>query len=63
MYHPLETPTAVFPRNFIMYINDLTTIAPIYKYVDDGTLFEVCHEGKVTIHIYTIISRYGWNMD
>ncbi len=22
------------PRNFIMYINDLTTIAPIYKYVE-----------------------------
>ena len=36
------------PRNFIMYINDLTTIAPIYKYVDDSTLFEVCHEGDNT---------------
>ena len=23
------------PRNFIMFINDLTTTAPIYKYVDD----------------------------
>ena len=31
-----------------MYINDLTTIAPIYKYVDDSTLFEVCHEGDNT---------------
>ena len=36
------------PRNVIMYINDLTTIAPIYKYVDDSTLFEVCHEGDNT---------------
>ena len=36
------------PINFIMYINDLTTIAPIYKYVDDSTLFEVCHEGDNT---------------
>ena len=36
------------PRNFKMYINDLTTIAPIYKYVDDSTLFEVCHEGDNT---------------
>ena len=34
--------------SFIMYINDLTTIAPIYKYVDDSTLFEVCHEGDNT---------------
>ena len=46
------------PRHFIMYINDLTTIAPIYKYVDDSTLFEVCHEGD-----NTRISRYGWTMD
>ena len=36
------------PRNFIMYINDLTTIAPIHKYVDDSTIFEVCHEGDNT---------------
>ena len=36
------------PRNVIMYINDLITIAPIYKYVDDSTLFEVCHEGDNT---------------
>ena len=36
------------PRNFIMFINDLTTIAPIYKYVDDSTIFEVCDEGDNT---------------
>ena len=31
-----------------MFINDLTTIAPMYKYVDDSTLLEVCHEGDHT---------------
>ena len=31
-----------------MYIHDLTTIAPIYKYVDDSTIFEVCHGGDNT---------------
>ena len=36
------------PRNFIMFINDLTTTAPIYKYVDDSTIFEVCQEGDTT---------------
>ena len=36
------------PRNFIMFINDLTTTAPIYKYVDDSTMFEVCQEGDTT---------------
>ena len=51
------------PRNFIMFINDLTTTAPIYKYVDDSTIFEVglCQEGDTTqiqesvdmVHIWT----------
>ena len=31
-----------------MFINDLTTLAPIYKYVDDSTIFEVCQEGDNT---------------
>ena len=35
-------------RNFIMFINDLTTTAPIYKYVDDSTIFEVCQEGDTS---------------
>ena len=36
------------PRNFIMFINNLTTTAPIYKYVDDSTICEVCQEGDTT---------------
>ena len=36
------------PRHFIMFINDLPTTAPIYKYVDDSTIFEVCQEGDTT---------------
>ena len=36
------------PRNFITFINDLTTTAPIYKYVDDSTIFEVCQEGDTS---------------
>ena len=36
------------PRNFIMFINDLTTTAQIYKYVDNSTIFEVCQEGDTT---------------
>ena len=26
----------------MMYINDLSTPVPLYKYVDDSTLFEIC---------------------
>ena len=40
--------SSVGPRNFIMFINDLTTTAPIYKYVDDSTIFEVCQEGDTS---------------
>ena len=47
MCHPLVTPVSG-PRNFIMFINDLTTTAPIYKYVDDSTIFEVCKEGDIS---------------
>ena len=35
-------------RNCIMFINYLTTTAPIYKNVDDSTIFEVCQEGDTT---------------
>ena len=55
MCHPLVTPKVVSPqgtvsrpRNFIMFINDLTTTAPIYKYVDDSKIFEVCQEGDTS---------------
>ena len=30
------------PKCFMMYINDLSTPVPLYKYVDDSTLFEIC---------------------
>ena len=36
------------PRNVVMFINDLTTTAPIYKYVDDSPIFEVCQGGDTT---------------
>ncbi len=47
------------PRNSIMHINDLTTIAAIYKYVDVQYLMCVT---KVTIHKYrnqSIWLEYG----
>ena len=44
----VKLPTVSCPRNFIMFINDLTTTAPIYKYVDDSTIFELFQEGDTT---------------
>ncbi len=34
--------TVTGPVNFLLQINDLTTPYNIVKYVDDGTMFEVC---------------------
>lgn len=36
------------PKDFLAHINDLTTPCPIYKYVDDSTIFEVCPPGSVS---------------
>ena len=50
--------TVSSPRHFKTFINDLTTLAPIYKYVDDSTIFEVCHEGNNT-HIQESVDMVG----
>ena len=32
-----------------MYINDLSTPVPLYKYVDDSTLFEICEINSISL--------------
>ena len=34
------------PKDFLAHIKDLTTPCPIYKYVDDSTIFEVCQSNS-----------------
>ena len=41
--------TLAGPKCFLFYINDLRTIIPLYKYVDDSTLFEICDRNDVSI--------------
>ncbi len=36
------------PVNFLLQINDLATPCPIVKYVDDGTMYEVCTIGSMS---------------
>ena len=36
------------PKDFLVHINDLRTPCPLYKYVDDSTIFEVCPPGFAT---------------
>ena len=33
----------------MMYIKDLSTPVPLYKYVDDSTLFEICEMNSISL--------------
>ena len=37
------------PKHFLVQINYLQTPCPIYKYVDDSTIFEICNQGMVSV--------------
>ena len=37
------------PKCFLVYINYLRTTVPLYKYVDDSTLFEICDRKGVSV--------------
>ncbi len=36
--------TASGPQNSLVQVNDIRSTVPIYKYVDDDALFEICFE-------------------
>ena len=46
VYGGVPQGTVSGPIDFILYINDLVTLVPMYKYVDDTTIFEVCLENE-----------------
>ena len=37
------------PKFFLLYINYLESHVPLYKYVDDSTLFEICNMNDVSV--------------
>ena len=41
--------TLSMPKHFLVHINDLQTPCPIYKYVDDSTIFEICNQDMVSV--------------
>ena len=45
------------PKCFLVYINEIKTLVPLYKYVDDSTLFEVCDRKAMQVYS-TIKSTY-----
>ena len=36
------------PKCILLYINDLETHVPLFKYVDDSTLFEICNTNEIS---------------
>ena len=48
------------PKCFLLYINDLETLVPLYKYVDDSTLFEICHMNDASIIQESIDNAVNW---
>ena len=36
-------------KHVFVHINDLRTPCPIYKYVDDSTIFEICNQSRVSV--------------
>ena len=44
----------------LLYINDLESHVPLYKYVDDSTLFEICNKNDVSVMKESIDSAVNW---
>ena len=57
--------TLLGPKCFLVYINDLETPVPLYKYVDDSTLFEICHRTSESVlqHSVDIAARWTRHND
>ncbi|KAK2156375.1 hypothetical protein NP493_1979g00014 [Ridgeia piscesae] len=47
--HPVPQGTLSGLNRVLVYINDLRTTVPLYNYVDDSTLFEICDRNDVSV--------------
>ena len=48
------------PKCFLLYINYLEAHVPLYKYVDDSTLFEMCNMNDVSVMQEAIERAVDW---
>ena len=51
------------PKCFLMYINDLRTTVPLYKYINDSTLLEVCNDIDASLMQDYIKTATSWTED
>ena len=54
--------TLLGPKCFLVYINDLETPVPLYKYVDDSTLFEICHRKSESVLQHSVDIAARWTV-
>ena len=45
---------------FLLYVNDLESNVPLYKYVDHSTLFEICNTTDVSVMQESIDRAVNW---
>ena len=63
--HPkggVEQGTLLGPKCFLVYINDLETPVPLYKYVDDSTLFVICHRKSESVLQHSVDIAARWTL-
>ena len=48
------------PKCFLLYVNDLESNVPLYKYVDESTLFEICNTTDVSVMQESIDRAVNW---
>ena len=37
------------PKHVVVHTNDLRTHCPVYKYMDDSTIFQICNQSTVSV--------------
>ena len=42
------------PKHFLVHTDDLRTPCPIYKYVDDSTVLEICNQSGVYVLQFSV---------
>ena len=48
-YGGVQQGTLSGPKCFLVYVKHFKTTVPLYKYVEDSTLFEICHRKDVSV--------------
>ena len=54
--------TLLGPKFVLVYINDLETPVLLYKYVDDSTLFKICHRKSESVVQHSVDIAARWTV-